>query len=364
MNDKLLYQWEEEIANNMSCLNSWQVANVALFSLGVMKAESSLQQQIARQLVVSEREESNTRRLRRFLANEKVKMGELFGEWSRWIVEKMGKKRVILSVDETKLGDRLGAMVVGVTWQGRCIPLAWRCYVEGDKEAYPAEGQVGVIAKLLAQIKAGLAAETEVILLADRGIGNSSDLCRAVSKLGWYFLFRVTANSKIVIGKQKKRITELVQPGESGTVSGILFASKHAFDGHAHVIWDKPHDQPWALVTNHPKLKARLYAERNWQEQCFRDLKSGGWQWERSRVRHPEHMERLMLILVMATAICLALGSLAVHLGYSRNLVKRSPTQWRRHWSLFKEGIAFFFEHILRGSRLISLQFWPDPRFV
>lgn len=43
-----------------------------------------------------------------------------------------------------------------------------------------------MIESLLQQIQAGMPPAREVIVLADRGIGTSPDLCRAVERLGWF----------------------------------------------------------------------------------------------------------------------------------------------------------------------------------
>ena len=47
MNYKLLYQWEQHLAGHLPCLNSWQRANVALFSYGIVRAESCQQATVA-----------------------------------------------------------------------------------------------------------------------------------------------------------------------------------------------------------------------------------------------------------------------------------------------------------------------------
>jgi hypothetical protein len=41
MNHQLLYQWAEEIATRFRSLNSWQAANVALFSQGVRSEQAA-----------------------------------------------------------------------------------------------------------------------------------------------------------------------------------------------------------------------------------------------------------------------------------------------------------------------------------
>lgn len=364
MNYPVLYQWQEEIATHLTCLNSWQIANTALFTLGVMQAESCQQQQIARAVVTGEQVESCCRRWRRFLANEAFPLKPFFGNWSGWVVTQLKMRKILLLVDETKLQDRIGALVVGVAWEGRCIPLAWRCYIADQKEAYPAEGQVKVIEGLLQHVQAGLPPACEVVVLADRGIGNSSDLCRAIIRLGWYYLFRVTANSKIVSPEASCKIVDLVDRGQCRSVAGTLFCSTGGLAGWAHALWDADHEQPWALVTNDPALSGWEYAQRNWEEQGFRDLKSGGWQWQASRIRQPAHVERLLVILAIAYGWCLALGGVAVQEGKARKPLRRAEGTVRRYWSLFKEGIAFFFEQVQRLGRFFGLCFYPDSRFT
>ena len=50
MNYQLLYQWETLLAAYLPCLNGWQSANVALFSYGIIKAESCQPEGMARQV--------------------------------------------------------------------------------------------------------------------------------------------------------------------------------------------------------------------------------------------------------------------------------------------------------------------------
>ena len=80
--------------------------------------------------------------------------------------------------------DRFRVMMVGAAYEGRCIQLAWTCYKALSHEDYPIEGQVGMIAALLGQLKSVLPDDRQVMVLADRGIGNSPALCKAVEALG------------------------------------------------------------------------------------------------------------------------------------------------------------------------------------
>jgi len=312
MNLPLLYQWQARLGKALSKLNSWQIENVGLFSYGVIRAESCQQGQIARQVNEHERVESTMRRWRRFLSNKAFPLEVFFAEWTRWVLSAMVGTEITLLVDETKLHDRIGVMVVGVAWQGRCIPLAWRAYRANDAASYPAEGQVKMIERLLLQVKAGVEPDKSVLVLADRGIGCSPDLCHAVTGLGWHYLFRVTCQTKIVTEHGDYTIAQQVQPGDVWAASGLVFKQRGRIPAHARALWGTDYPEPWALVTSDERLSGHEYARRNWHEQSFRDLKSGGWQWGESRLRLPAHVERLLVVLVIAYAWVIAIGSQAV----------------------------------------------------
>lgn len=123
-------------------------------------------------------------------------------------------------------------------------------------------------------------------------------------------------------------------------------------------------DEPWALVTNNPRLTGHEYARRNWQEQSFRDLKSGGWQWGESRVRIPTHVERLLVILVIAYGWIIAIGSHAVEADRAHPLHPTAHGDKRRHWSLFKDGLNYFVEFVEYYTVCLKLIFIPDKRFT
>ena len=106
MNQKLLYQWSNEIAKNLAVLNTWQVEILALFSQGIIRAESCQQQQIARQVTCGERVDSAARRMCRFLDNATFPLEAFYSEWTNWIFSGLASDYIYLLVDETKLEDR------------------------------------------------------------------------------------------------------------------------------------------------------------------------------------------------------------------------------------------------------------------
>jgi len=363
MNYQQLYQFEEMVGARLPSLNSWQRANVALFTYAVIAAERCQQGAVARHASCGERVESTARRWRRFLDNEQFPLEAFFAEWVCWVVTALGVKQLTLLVDETKREERVAVMEVGVAWEGRCLPLVWEAYRANSAADYPAEGQVKLIERLLQTVKANLPEGVKVLVLADRGIGASPDLCRGVTRLGWHSLFRVTCQTKIVTDQGDKTIAQQVQPGEIWAEEGKIFKRRGQISAYARARWAVGYDEPWALVTNDARLTGAEYARRNWQEQSFRDLKSGGWHWNERRLRQPDHVARLLVVLTLAYVWVTALGSQAVAAGRGQPLICRPDGTLRRAWSLFREGLCFFVEVLQRSSHRFFLEFVPDARF-
>ncbi len=238
-------------------------------------------------------------------------MSVFVSQWTASVVGRLGPGQVVLVVDETKLKAKFGVMVVGVVFEGRCLPLAWRVYRANSSRDYPAEGQARMIIRLLKQVRAGLPTGTAVRVLADRGIGTSPLLMRGIMAMGWTFLFRVTKQSKLILpnGEDVTFYDQVSQPGEHYCASGLVFKKRGRIPAHVRVLWNAAAQDRWALVTNDPHLTGWEYAQRMWIEQAFRDLKSHGWQVEQALLTCPQRMERLWILLVVAYVWLLFLGA-------------------------------------------------------
>lgn len=343
MSTTLLYQWENEIASFLPILNSWQQANVALFSYGVIRSRSCQQVRVSDQLVedLGGVSESYERRFQRFLANAGWDVSAVCRLWMGWVWRAVGcPQKWTLLVDETKLSDHLSIMLLGVAYQQRCIPLVWHCY---HVSAYPRCGQVGLVLNLLLQVQRVLPAEVDVLVQADRGIGTSPQLCRWIDELlGWRYLFRVTCQTKIVTEAGDYTIAQQVQPGEIWCASGKLFKKRGQIPGYALALWTPGYKEPWGLVTNDPQLTGYEYAHRNWQEQSFKDLKSGGWHWGESHVWSPRHARRLLVLLALAYGWMLLLGSQVFHADEQARPVQSPQRPPQRRYSIFREGLRRF----------------------
>ena len=92
--------------------------------------------------------------------------------------------------------------------------------------------------------------------------------------------------------------------------------------------------------------------------------KSRGGQWGDSRLRHPDHVARWLVVRVVAYVWMVALGSQVIVQGLAQPLVKRPDGTCRRLWSLFKAGFRFFAQVLRRSLGDRDLHFIPDHRFL
>jgi hypothetical protein len=341
MNPRQLYQWVGKTSKTWTGMTRHFRENVRVFSRGVVRSQSSQVRKIAG--ASGGRADSQRRRLQRFVSQPQP-LNAFFSAWTGSVVKALKQPQVVLVVDETKLKARFGIMVVGMVYEGRCIPLAWRVYQANCRADYPREGQSRMIIRLLKQVKAGLPPHTRVRVLADRGIGTSPLLLRGIAALGWHFLVRVTKQSKLVLptGEAICFYDQVTAPGQHYAAEGKVFKNRGRIPAHVRVLWGDTAQDRWALVTNDPTLTGWEYAQRMWIEQAFRDLKSHGWQLEQVALTDPDRLARLWMVLVVAYAWMLLLGAALTAHGGATARQRRPDGTYVRRWSLFREGRQHF----------------------
>ena len=357
MSRQEVYQLEAEIKQWMPSLKKWQRRGLAMFSMGMVLSERCTLSKVSETLVFMGKADSVERRLQRWLSNERVVLKVLWLSWIRWIMRLIGGEEVVVLIDETKLGKHLGVMMVGLAYRRCCIPLVWRVY---DPKAYPAEGQVGIIKQLLLVLREALETDTQVIIQADRGIGTSPKLVEVIQSLGFNYLMRVQGQTRFRHRNGKEYpLKHLVKMGESWAGHGSVFKKHGWLSLHVYVYWELGYDDLWCLVSNLSHLCAKDYACRYWQEASFRDLKSDGWQWQRSQVWLPQHADRLILAMALAYVWILSHGT---HIALADDHERRKITR-RKHapYSIFREGLRYFIHLRYHAQLYFSMFLVPQP---
>lgn len=332
-----LYHWQASVRRAFGFLGCWQGVGLALYSYGVVLARQCAPSRVAEKLPLVGKADTVQRRLERFLDNERIDWQVCCQAWVRWVLSQYSGERLILLVDETKLGNHLSVMVVGLAYRGCCIPLAFWAYLP---TAWPMK-QVDLIMTLLGWVAPGIPLGVIPLVQADRGIGTSPDLLRGIESMGWYYEVRVQKNTRLRREAEADcPLAALVtQAGDTWRGSGKVFKKAGWLEGQVLVLWGTAYQECWCLVTNCPWVTGWDYAVRYWQEASFRDLKSDGWQWQASRIWTPAHANRLLLVMALAYAWVLTLGTLV----YSDADLARCVTKGQQPtYSIFRLGLRLW----------------------
>jgi hypothetical protein len=320
---------------------------------GVVLAHSLLLPRAVLALPLRARETSKLRRAQRLLANPRLDVATTqAGVCQRVLANRHG--RVDLLLDATATGASRHdpgtvSLLLLLARRGRAVPLSWRTWPAQQKE----QDWSGALAGLFAPIRAALPAGVQAVLQTDRGLGNAN-MARAAQAAGLHFLLRVTKVTRVCLPDGTVvALGDLVpRPGTSRLVTGGRIGPERTKRGrrwhsdwsqaltvNVVAVWRRGDPEPWLLITDLPAERRRCteYRRRTWEELALRDSKSLGFDWEHSRIRQPERVERLLVRLALALLWLLATTQRVVRRGERRLIDSRrqrtlSETELGRRW--------------------------------
>ena len=255
---------------------------------------------------------------------------------------------VLLSMDQTDLGNRMAVLMVSLRVGDRALPLAW--LAEAGAANIGFEGQ----RKLLEQVRAWLPEGVEVLLLADR-FYPSADLFIWLDAQGWGYRLRLKGNlladpgfgDEVTTGALAQDRQERYLPGVRLFAPGVLT--------NIGILHETGHPEPWIIAMDCKPTRAAVldYGARWAIEPMFSDFKGRGFELEDSQLEHADRLERLILIMSLAMYWCVRVGrDDAVHC--PTPLEKKSQAQSDpNHWS-FKKLHRSFVSWFTRGLRRLK----------
>lgn len=368
-----LYQWTDRVASGFPGLSPCQARVLAWYSFGMALARSCGLDRVALALaaLTGQHEGTVRQRLREFYRPAGGKRGRgrreldptaCFAPLLAWITGGWTGRRLALAIDATALGDRLTVLAVSVVYRGCGVPVAW-AVLPGNEPGAWHEHWV----RLLEALGAHLGPDWTVLVLSDRGL-ESAALFRAIVGLGWHPLMRVKIGGGFrPAGWRGWYRLGRFAPRVGGRWQGRGQAYRKAsarLDCTLLARWDAGHEGPWLILTDLPPqaADAAWYGWRTWIEQSFKVIKSGGWQWQRTRMVDPTRAERLWAALALATLWLLEIGG-AAEAAIRPETMPPWASPARRH-AVFRRGLAVLGAALISGTlpegRFVPAS-WPDP---
>src|SRR3990172_4447925 len=314
-----LKQWNEEVSNHMSHLNSALVKVLAIYAFGMVLTRQCGQTFVAEMMAQVLGVKVNTMRQRlreltyesgakRGRKRQAVSVSSCFAPLMQWVLSKLDtqQRQVILTMDVTYLRDRFTILVVSVVVFGCAIPVAWHIQQGSEK------GQWHPIwLQLFGYLKGAVPAGWRVCVLADGGLYSKALFNHLHQRLGWHPHMRIgTQGLCREANGPWLPLAQLATCGMQPSLYTLICFKADPLACTLLVEWDARYDQPCLVVTDLCPRAARheTYHLRGWIESGFKDLKRGGLHWEQSKMTCPQRAERLWLVMSIALLYLVALG--------------------------------------------------------
>jgi hypothetical protein len=383
---KSITQWREIVTEHLPGLSQPQMVGLVLWSVGVQALGCCGQSQVAGFLAQALGQKPNTlrQRLREWTWEKDAKWGHnrqevsvatCFGPLLKWIIRAStrGEKRLALALDATHLKQCFVVLTVSVLYGGCAIPIAWQVLPATQPGAWRPHWL-----NLLAHVQGQVPPDWLVVVLADRGLF-AKWLFDAIVAVGWHPFLRINSDGKCqrVGGRKFRALSSFVQ-SRSRIWSGAVICFKEAQLAATLLTYHaRGHRQPWLVLTDLPPQEAQItwYGLRSWIEGQFKDIKSGGWQWQRTRMTDPKRVSRLWLVLALALLYSVSLGSQleagqpasrpselpASHVAHRTATTRPQP----RRLSLVTQGRLAFLARLILNRPLLHVRLrlpnlWPS----
>jgi len=248
-------------------------------------------------------------------------------------------------IDGSTVGKGCMCLMFSVVYQGRAIPLVWNVSKK-KKGHYPQKEHVN----LLIQLQSLIPQNVKVTILGD-GEFDGTKWQEKIQFYDWQYVLRTAKNTQL-----ENRDGEKYTPKEVMLEKGdSLFIEDLRFGGEKYgpvnlLFWHgKNYDDPLFLVTNIDDgyLVQSYYIKRFLIETFFRDIKSKGFNIQKSGLRDPKKLSRLL----MCCCFAFILGILSGVKARKSKFYDLVAEQYENSLSLFALGLNFI-------RKLVDLRQW------
>ncbi|MEI8306623.1 MAG: transposase [Chloroflexales bacterium] len=383
-----LSQWQQTVSTQLPHLSKPQATVLALWSLGIILAQSCGLSSVAVILAaLLDRTETTIReQLRDWCRDGAHKAGAkhgakrrsleitaCFAPLLRWVValHPADCRQLALAMDASTLGQRFTILSIHVVIRGCAIPVAWHIVEATRAGAWRPHWEA-----LFRQLEGSVPSDWQVIVTADRGL-YAKWLFHAITALGWHPLLRINRQGQYCPADStvfRPLSQVLTTTGQRWAGAVRCFATKERqLTCTLLARWDKGYKDPWLIVTDVPAERADVawYGLRAWIEASYKDAKRGGWHWEQTKMTHPRRAERLWLAMAVAMLWVISVGCQAeamlpvpdldalpvTHIARQKPQGRRPP----RSVSCFRRGRLVIIAALCAGLPLPTGQLLPEP---
>jgi len=326
-------------------LHAKRVTSLAKATVGTLQAASLAVSAIGHGLALAQGGLSRhaIKQVDRMLSNDGIDVDALMADWADYCLG--SRSEIVVAMDWTDFdADGHSTLMLSLlTEHGRATPLLWLTVRKAELKARRNQYEYWIVTRL-AEL---LPTEVKVLLVADRGFGDTKLYGVLKDELHFDYVIRFRGNIKVTTGSESRPAKEWIGPsGRARLLREATVTAQGCPVGAVVCVHAKDMKEPWCLATSLAKVTAKtlidLYSRR-WGIECsFRDAKDWrfGMGMSATRVSTPARRDRLWLIAALAIVLLTVLGAAGEAIGYDRHL--RTSTTSRRVHSLFRQGVMYY----------------------
>lgn len=309
-------QIDKELAARIFCLSIPQRRALSDISASILSCRSVNTTEISNILPRSTDEESRYRYINRFLKNDLIMPTKVMASLASEVIGLSTKKHktAVIMMDQSKISDGMECLMISLRCGKRALPLCW--------SVHHTKGSIGWKEQkiLLEDFKTMLPEGVSILFTADRFYGTSMLVGFCIEQ-GWSYRVRLKGN--LIFQHEGGDITPL-QAHQSGIscLNNALF-NRTSVAINIGIIQESNHKEPWfiAMDVKANSYKTLDYSMRWGIEALFSDFKSRGFGITQTQLKCPKRIERLILILSIATYWAVSTGLASHHQNNKKNLM-------------------------------------------
>jgi hypothetical protein len=370
-----LKDWKQIVSCRFPDLSLPQVNGLATWSFGIVMTHSSSLTKVSNLIAKVNQEQENTVRQRlkewyksgesKAKTNTKrasLEVSECFSSLLKWIIDLLPQtnQELPIGMDATNIGQNFTVLSINVLYRRCSIPVAWKVVKGTSKGSWKPYWQ-----ELFQSLKDIVPKDYFVIVSADRGL-YADWLYEEIVALGWHPFLRINHQGQYCNSGSDswQALATIVTPKVKNWSGRITCFKTNPIDCTLLARWDDSYADPWLILTDLESRNADVnwYGFRSWIECSYRDFKSDGFGWHKTRLRQPDRAERHWLAMSVAMLWILTIGG-EQEISQDETLISdRTLSQsFTPSISCFLHGLLTIVAQLLNGQSICFGRLFPLP---
>lgn len=272
--------------------------NLINIMYGIIKGKKSSLSGIAEEIPGLKKFASKLKQIKRWLMSKHNNYKVHFQPLIEVLLVALAKKgELIFAIDGSIMGNGCIGLMISIVYESRSLPVCW-VVRKGKKGHFPEQMHVDLL-EVLHQI---VPPETKVVILGD-GEFDGCKVQKTCSDFNWRYVFRAGKNILLTKDDEVFQLKDMSLGGLPYLFfNQVGYTAEEYGEVNVGYFHHKSYKDPLCLVTNFDLIKEAYiyYKKRFLIETLFSDMKSRGFNLQKSQLDDPERINTLLIPLCLA----------------------------------------------------------------